>query len=146
MFAPSFTSLCGLGPERRQRPLGADSVAKGSDEGLKHLAGWPSLHGRRHFRINPFELYTSIRAQPYPFRQNRRILHSMPKSLPRRGLSEGDLPPRLTVAAVSRERFHYVILRKDGTVLEASSRSYPSEVVARAAGLPELRRRSIAAK
>ena len=82
----------------------------------------------------------------YPFRQNWRILHSMPKSPPRRGLSEGDLPLRLTVAAVGRERFHYVILRKDGTVLEASSLSYPSEVVARAAGLPELRRRSVAAK
>jgi hypothetical protein len=70
----------------------------------------------------------------------------MTKNPPRRGLSEADLPLTLTVAAVGKECFHYMILRKDGTVLEASSLSYPTEVTARAAGLPELRRRSVAAK
>jgi hypothetical protein len=70
----------------------------------------------------------------------------MPKSPPRRGLSESDFPLSLMVAPVAKESFHYMILRKDGTVLEASSRSYPTEVAARVAGLPELRRCSVAAK
>ena len=61
-------------------------------------------------------------------------------------MREDDLPLRLTIARAGKDRFHYLILRKDGTVLEASSASYPTEATARTAGLPVLQRCSEAAQ
>jgi hypothetical protein len=53
---------------------------------------------------------------------------------------------RLTVAGAGKDRFHYLILRNDGSVAEKSSASFETEDAARLAGLPVLRRRSVAAK
>ena len=64
----------------------------------------------------------------------------------RRGVREGDLPLRLTIAQAGKRSFHYLILRNDGTVVEASSTSYETEDAARVAGLPVLQRRSDMAK
>jgi hypothetical protein len=64
----------------------------------------------------------------------------------RRGVRECDLPLRLTMAQAGRRKFHYLILRNDGTVVEASSTSYETEDAARVAGLPVLQRCSDVAK
>jgi len=64
----------------------------------------------------------------------------------RRGVQEGDLPLRLTIAQAGKHTFHYLILRNDGTVIEASSASYETEDAARVAGLPVLQRCSDVAK
>jgi hypothetical protein len=58
----------------------------------------------------------------------------------------GDLPLRLSIAQAGKRTFHYLILRNDGTVVEASSTSYETEAAARVAGLPVLQRCSDAAK
>jgi len=36
----------------------------------------------------------------------------------RHGVREDDLPLRLTIAQAGKQRFHYLILRNDGTVLD----------------------------
>jgi hypothetical protein len=64
----------------------------------------------------------------------------------RRGVREGDLPLRLSIAQAGNRTFHYLILRNDGTVVEASSVSYETEDAARVAGLPVLQRCSDVAK
>jgi hypothetical protein len=64
----------------------------------------------------------------------------------RRSLHRGDLPLRLSVAAEPNRRFRYVILRKDGTIAQASSATFATEAQAQATGFPVLRRRSLAAK
>jgi hypothetical protein len=56
------------------------------------------------------------------------------------------LPMRLTVIGAGKRGFRFLILRNDGTVAEASSVSFATEAAARAAGLPVLRRRTLAAK
>jgi hypothetical protein len=58
----------------------------------------------------------------------------------RRGVRDGDLPLRLSIAQAGKRTFHYLILRNDGTVIEASSTSYETENGARVAGLPVLQR------
>jgi hypothetical protein len=70
----------------------------------------------------------------------------MRKTTRRSPLRQTDLPLRLTTGAEANGRFRYVILRKDGTVAEASSPKFSTEAAARAAGGPVLRRRSLAAK
>jgi hypothetical protein len=64
----------------------------------------------------------------------------------RRRLTRNDLPLRLSIAAEANRRFRYVILRNDGTVAQTSSATFSTEAGAQAAGLPVLRRRSLAAK
>jgi len=64
----------------------------------------------------------------------------------RRPLNKGDLPLRLAVALEPNRRFRYVILRKDGTVAQASSATFATEGEAQAAGFPVLRGRSLAAR
>jgi hypothetical protein len=64
----------------------------------------------------------------------------------RRGVREADLPLRLTIAQAGKRSFHYLILRNDGTVVEASSTSYETEDAARVAGLSVLQRCSDVAK
>jgi len=64
----------------------------------------------------------------------------------RRGVRESDLPLRLTIAQAGKRKFHYLVLRNDGTVIEASAASYETEAAARVAGLPVLQRCSDTAK
>ena len=68
------------------------------------------------------------------------------RSAPRRGVHQSDLPLRLTIAVTDRRCFRYLIVRNDGTVALASSRLFATEAAARVAGLPVLRRRSLAAR
>jgi hypothetical protein len=68
------------------------------------------------------------------------------RSAPRRGVHQSDLPLRLTLAAAGKRCFRYLIVRNDGTVAAASSRLFATEAAARMAGLPVLRRRSLAAR
>jgi hypothetical protein len=65
---------------------------------------------------------------------------------PRRGVHQTDLPLRLTITGAGEGRFHYLILRNDGTVAEGSSASFDTEDKARVVGLGVLRRRRLAAK
>ena len=67
------------------------------------------------------------------------------RDTPRRGLHKSDLPLRLTIASAGKD-FRYLILRNDGTVADASPVTFATEDAARVAGLPVLRRRSLAAK
>jgi hypothetical protein len=65
---------------------------------------------------------------------------------PRRGVHLSDLPLRLRVVLSGNGRFQYLILRNDGTVAKMSPASFDTADKARAAGLPVLQRRSMAAK
>jgi len=65
---------------------------------------------------------------------------------PRRGVHQSDLPLRLRVVLSGNGRFQYLVLRNDGTVAKMSPASFETADKARAAGLPVLQRRSIAAK
>jgi hypothetical protein len=56
------------------------------------------------------------------------------------GPAQADVRLRLTVIGAGRRGFRFLIRRKDGTVLEASSTSYSTEPAAQAAGLFVLRR------
>ena len=69
----------------------------------------------------------------------------MRKTLSRSPMRRADLPLRLTTKA-DAGRFRYVILRKDGTMAEISSATFPTEAAAQAAGSPVLRRRNLAAR
>jgi hypothetical protein len=64
----------------------------------------------------------------------------------RRGVRESDLPLRLTIVQAGKRTFHYLILRNEGTVIEASAASYQTEAAAHAAGLPVLQGHSDLAK
>jgi hypothetical protein len=64
----------------------------------------------------------------------------------RRPLHRDDLPLRLSIAEETNRRFRYVILRNDGTVAQASPATFSTEAQAQAAGIPVLRRRTLAAK
>jgi len=59
---------------------------------------------------------------------------------------EGDLPLRLTIAQAGKRSFHYLVLRNDGTVLQASAAPYETEAAAREAGQPALQRCTDVAK
>jgi len=64
----------------------------------------------------------------------------------RRPTHKGDLPLRLSIAAVPNRRFRYAILRNDGTVAQASSPIFLTEAEAQSTGIRVLRRRSLAAQ
>jgi hypothetical protein len=76
-----------------------------------------------------------------------KTLHTRAMGRPfRRKLRRRDLPLGLTIANAGKRSFHYLLLRNDGTVVEASSISYATEAAAREAGLPVLQRCTDAAQ